>query len=146
MIDGSTLPHRHIWAKNGTHFHEQLTAFSFEMYLTHGCGAVIVREEHFRQRPNGRVDARLEWVSQDAVEAFPVLKELASMVSDYDPNIELVFVTLDNDNRGDPMVLQTAESGVTPRDAYERYRESQSIERWEVGCVLRLEEVVDGIE
>ena len=123
-----------------------MAAFSFDMFLNDGRGAIIVHEEHFRQRPNGGVDARLEWINQDAMDAFSELKELASMVSEYDPNMEFVFVTLGNDNRGDPMVLQTAENGVTPWDAYEHDRESQSIEQWKAGCILRLEDVVDGID
>lgn len=140
------MPHRHIRVNDGTQFHEQMAAFSFEMFLTHGRGAVIVREEHFHKRRSGRIQARLEWVNQDTAEAFPVLKELASMVSGYDPIIEFVFVTLDNDNRGDPMVLQTAEGGVTPRDAYERDRALRFIDQWKAGCIVRLEEVVNGIE
>ena len=38
---GQTLPHRHIWSKDGTEFHEQMAAFSFEMFLSQGRGAVI---------------------------------------------------------------------------------------------------------
>ena len=64
------------------------------MFLNDERGAVIFREENFRQRPNGGVDARLEWINQDAMDAFSELRELASLVSEYDPNIEFVFVTL----------------------------------------------------
>jgi len=146
MLAGPTLPCRHTWSDDGNHFHEQMSAFSFEMFLGYGRGAVIVREEHFRQRPNGVIDARLEWVAQDALDTFRTLHELTSMVNDYDPNVEFVFVTVDADNRGDPLVLRTGENGVTPRDAQARYREAQSMSHWKPGCVLRLDDVLDDVE
>lgn len=68
------------------------------------------------------------------------------MVRDYDPNTEFVFVTVDADDRGDPMVLQTGENGVTPRHTHAQYMESQSMSRRKPGCVLRLDHVVDGME
>ena len=48
------------------------------------------------------IDARLEWVAQDVLDTFPTPNELTSMVNDYAPNVEVVFMTVDAEHRGAP--------------------------------------------
>lgn len=133
---------RHIHAKEGTEFYKEIAAFSFEGFLAHRFGAVLVREGFFGRHPDGMVDAVADYVPCGTDSELP--QEAVAMIDKYTPENEVVMVILGADGQATCLTLSAQKMGCTPFGVY-MLRNGWHVD-YPPGSVLRLKEPIGEVQ
>jgi len=131
-----------ISAEDGIDFHKKIAAFSFQGFLDHGVGAVIIHEGQFEKHPNGSVDATLTYaVYEEDSDLFP--PEAVEMIEEYEPESEIVLAIVGKDDEATCITLSAQQIGCSPVAAH--MKETEWHVDFDVGTVLRLKEPQNGV-
>ena len=111
-----------ITAKDGADFYLHLAAFAFDMFVDKGVGCVLLREGDLDRKPDGSVEARVTYLPYE-IDNDEIPPEAVEMINEYEPESEIVFVTIDHTDTALCLKLTAKQIGCSPVTAAMKGRE-----------------------